>query len=54
MDDAEFLEACGVAIDQRWLVESACIGIQPEARRYAMSLLKIAALLGSPVEAAET
>jgi hypothetical protein len=50
VDDAEFLEQCGVERDARWLLEIACIGVPEEARNYALSLLRIYDALGGKTQ----
>jgi hypothetical protein len=45
MDDATFLQECGIEVDSRWLIEIICDEAPPEVSTYVKDLIRIADML---------
>ena len=50
MEDVTFLRECGITIDSRWLAELMCRQAPEEVCNYVKNLLRIAEMLGHPVQ----
>ena len=46
MEDAKFLQECGIEVDPRWLLESMGEETPPEVSKHVKDLLRIADMLG--------
>jgi hypothetical protein len=45
MDDARFLQECGIEVDSRWLVEFVSLEAPTEISNYVKGLMRIADIL---------